>query len=310
MKRVLITGGAGYIGSRLARKLARRCEVTVLDNLRRGRAESLAQAWNDVRFVAGDVRDAGTLDRVTSGVEVIFHLAAESAVMTADADPEYCFETNVTGTFRVLQAARTNGVRRLVFSSSREVYGDPERVPVAESAALNPKNAYGCSKASAEMLCGAFASGGVEVAIVRLSNVYGPGDKGRVIPRFVENALLDAPFVLYGGEQVIDFVWVETVVRALERLGLGPYVAGPLNVASGQGTSITELCRRVREAAGSKSRVEMAARREVEVCRFVADVSAAKSAIGLEVPEDPLFGLEEVVESARGQLVLEGAYAV
>lgn len=302
---VLITGGAGYIGSRLAQRLAGCCEVTVLDNLRRGTRDALGAVRGGVRFVEGDIRDPETVERLTRGVEVIFHLAAESAVLAADAAPEYCFETNVTGTFRVLQAARANGVRRVVFSSSREVYGDPECIPVAETAPLGPKNAYGCSKAAAEMLCGAFGSGGIEVAIARFSNVYGPGDRGRVIPRFVENALSGLPFRLFGGGQVMDFVWIETAVAALVRLGFGPYLAGPFNIASGKGVSIDELSRRVKEAAGSSSRVEIDARREIEVLRFVADVGAAQAALGLPVPEDPLFGLEEVVVAARAQRELQ-----
>src|SRR5271165_1064094 len=104
--KILITGGAGYIGSRLAERLAPQATVTVLDNLRRG---TVVPKW--VRFFEGDVRDAQVLDELTGDVDVVFHLAAESAVMSAAADPEYCFSTNVTGTFRVLHAARINGVK-------------------------------------------------------------------------------------------------------------------------------------------------------------------------------------------------------
>ena len=235
---ILITGGAGYIGSRLARRVAGSAEVTVLDNLRRGKRNALGPAGEAIRFVPGDIRDEDTLLALTRGADVVFHLAAESAVMAADADPEYCFETNVTGTFRVLQAARKNRVGRVVFSSSREVYGDAESIPVAETAPLRPRNTYGASKAAAEMLCGAFAGEGLEIAIARFSNVYGPGDKGRVIPRFVENALAGLPFTLFGGSQVMDFVWIETAVDALVRLGTGPHIPGPLNVASGFGASV------------------------------------------------------------------------
>src|SRR5207248_9648701 len=128
------------------------------------------------------------------------------------------------------------------------------------------------------------------------SNVYGPGDKGRVIPRFVQNALRGVPLTLFGGGQVMDFVWIETVVDALVRSGFGPYVPGPLNVGSGKGTSIVELGERVIRTAGSDSPVEVVARREVEVVRFVADISAAKAALGLSAPPDPLLGLPEVIE--------------
>jgi UDP-glucose 4-epimerase len=298
--RVLITGGAGYIGSNLARRLARQgyVAVTVLDNLRRGSKENLASA-DIVRFVEGDVRDADILDELTMGVDIVFHLAAESAVMTAAADPEYCFEANVAGTFRVLQAARSNRVKRVVFTSSREVYGDPVNVPVLEIDPIRPRNVYGASKAAAEMWCRSFIGESPEIAILRLSNVYGPGDKGRVIPRFVKSAILDSPMTVFGGRQVLDFVWIETVVDALERVAFGPFVPEPLNIGSGTGIPIVELCERIIGAAGSRSTVEVAARREVEVTRFVADIGAAKRAIGLEAPPDPLFGLEEVIAAAR-----------
>jgi nucleoside-diphosphate-sugar epimerase len=303
--RVLITGGAGYIGSRLARRLAAKgtvdsaVTIVALDNLHRGKFEALSTLRNSVQFIEGDIREKAAMDAAAKDVDLIFHLAAESAVMAADADPEYCFETNVTGTFRVLQAAKANGVRRVIFSSSREVYGDPENLPVGETAPLRPKNAYGSSKAAAEMCCGAFVNEGLEVAIVRLSNVYGPGDRGRVIPRFVESAVTGAPLTLFGGRQVMDFVWIENVVDALVRSGFGPYVPGPLNVASGKGISIMDLGQRVIRTAGSASPVEIVPKREVEVECFVADVSAAKAALGLKTPDDPLFGLPEVIEAAR-----------
>jgi len=288
---ILITGGAGYIGSRLAARLEGEHNVTVLDNFHRGTAVT-----ESARLCEGDIRDESLLNELTRNIDVIFHLAAESAVMSANADPEYCFSTKVTGTFRVLQAAKANNVKRVVFSSSREVYGESPPLPVAESAPLAPRNIYGASKAAAEMCCGAFPG---EISIARFSNVYGPGDKGRVIPHFVKNAVLDLPLTLFGARQVIDFVWIDTAVEALLQLGLGPYIPGPLNIASGTGIAIFELASRVVSAAGSSSTIEIAPAREVEVMRFVADVTAARSALNLPVPEDPLFGLPEVIQAAR-----------
>ncbi|HWE52173.1 MAG TPA: NAD-dependent epimerase/dehydratase family protein [Bryobacteraceae bacterium] len=288
---IIITGGAGYIGSRIAARLASEHAVTALDNFHRGTVQTPG-----VRFFEGDVRDERILNEVTRDADVIFHLAAESAVMSANADPEYCFSTNVTGTFRVLRAAEANNVRRVVFTSSREVYGESPRLPVSESAPLAPRNIYGASKAAAEMCCGAFPG---EISIVRLSNVYGPGDKGRVIPLFVKNAVQDLPLTLFGARQVIDFLWIDTAVEALIGLGLGPFIPGPLNIASGKGTAISELASRVVSAAGSRSTIEIVPAREVEVMRFVADVGTACAVLNLRVPEDPLFGLPEVIQAAR-----------
>ena len=296
--KILLTGGAGYIGGRLGRAL--NCsgihEVAALDNLRRGRREAVADG---VRFIEGDVRDAKLLDEITRGVDLIYHLAAESAVMSAAADPEYCFETNVAGTFRVLRTAQANGVKRVVFSSSREVYGECAELPVAETATLLPRNVYGASKAAGEMCCGAFLNADLEISVVRLANVYGPGDQGRVIPKFVHAALRGDPLTLFGTAQVMDFVWIDAVVEALVRLGTGPYLAGPFNIGSGKGTTIVDLARRVVAAANSTSTVEVAARRDVEVMRFEADTRAAERELGLKIPDDPLFGLPAVIAAAR-----------
>ena len=288
---ILITGGAGYIGSRLAQRLIADHKVTVLDNLHRGTALTKGAC-----FKKGDIRDEQTLSESTKGQDVIFHLAAESAVMSANADPEYCFSTNVTGTFRVLRAAQVNNVKRVVFTSSREVYGEAPQLPVAESAPLQPRNIYGASKAAAEMCCGAFPG---EISIVRLSNVYGPGDKGRVIPLFVKNALLGIPLTLFGATQIIDFVWIGTVLDALARIGLEPFIPGPLNIASGKGVAIAELAERIVSAAASSSKIEIAPARDVEVMRFTADIAAARAALNLPDPEDSLFGLPEVIQAAK-----------
>lgn len=292
--KILITGGAGYIGTRLAQRLAAEHEVVVLDNLRRGTRE----AAKGLQLVEGDVRDAVLLRDLMRGAALVFHLAAESAVMSAAADPQYCFETNVAGTFQVLRAAQSAGVKRVVFSSSREVYGEPVSLPVPESAALAPCNIYGASKAAAEMFCRSFRNEGLEVPIVRLSNVYGPGDQGRVVPLFVKKAVRGLPLKLFGTRQVMDFVWIETVLDALVRLGCGSYVAGPLNVGSGTGTTILELARRVIDAAGSASAVEVLDRRDGEVMRFVADTATAVREVGLAIPDDPLFGLPAIISSA------------
>jgi nucleoside-diphosphate-sugar epimerase len=149
------------------------------------------------------------------------------------------------------------------------------------------------------MCCEQFATAGIEIAIVRLSNVYGPGDRGRVIPRFVESALSGLPMTLFGGDQVMDFVWIETVLDALVRLGFGPSLASPINVGSGRGVSIVELCERVIREAGSKSGVEIVPARGSEVVRYVADIRAAQETLGLESPSDPLFGLPDGIAAAR-----------
>src|SRR5688572_31537165 len=152
--RVIVTGGAGFIGSHLVDRLVRDRvgEIVVIDNLARGRWEHLAAHADDpaVRRVEGDVRDAGLLMAEFEGASVVYHLAAQSNVMGAVTDVGYSFTTNVAGTFHVLEAARARGVGRVVFTSSREVYGDAEALPVDEGHRLDAKNAYGASKAAGE----------------------------------------------------------------------------------------------------------------------------------------------------------------
>ena len=221
------------------------------------------------------MRDFATVREATRGIDLVYHLAAQSNVLGAVSDMEYSFTTNVTGTFNVLRAASQAGVKRFVFTSSREVYGDPASIPVPETAPIAPKNAYGASKAAAEMYCQIFASHGITTHILRLANVYGPRDFGRVIPIFVDNATSGRPLILFGGNQILDFVWIRTVVDILMAVGLGNSPSGPLNVGSGRGTRIDELARRVLACTASASTVEFATTREIEVTRFVADVSRA-----------------------------------
>jgi UDP-glucose 4-epimerase len=295
--RILITGGAGFIGSHLAETLARepQHELLVLDNLRRGRRQNLATCEARLRFLEGDIRDNDCLREAMQGVSVVFHLAAQANVLGAEADPSYSFSTNVEGSVNVLTAARKVGVRRVVFASSREVYGEAASLPVPESAPLLPKNAYGASKAAAEHYCRVFANEGLEVSVLRFANVYGPRDRDRVIPIFLDQALRDEPLALYGGEQLLDFVWIGTVVDALSRAAFGPSLAGPLNVGSGTGTSLKDLARRVVELTGSRSKIEFAPVRSVETVRFVADVTLARRKLQLAVSADPLFALSRLL---------------
>jgi UDP-glucose 4-epimerase len=297
--RALVTGGAGFIGSHLVKRLLRAgTSVTVLDNLRRGSKEALAGHPGDLTFIEGDIRDRGAVRDATQGADVVFHLAAQSSVMTADADTNYTLSTNVEGTRNVLEAAQAEQVRRFVFTSSREVYGDPTDLPVSETASLNPKNTYGVSKTKGEKLCREFEEGlgrGLEISILRLANVYGPGDRDRVLPIFLENAIHGRPLKLYGGQQMIDFVWIDVVVDALIRMANGPAIEGPINIGSGKGTTVAELARRVVAATGSTSTIEIAPAREIEVSRFIADIDKARQVLGTEPPADPLFRLAALV---------------
>lgn len=323
---IVVTGGAGFIGRHLVTRL---CEsrvafgvadeaIVVLDNLRRGSHEALDSLIRagQVRFVEGDIRDAAALAEVMRGATHVFHLAAQSNVMGAEDDPDYAFTTNVDGTYRVVQAAAHAGVRRFVFTSSREVYGQPVSLPVAEEAQLAPKNGYGASKAAGEMLCrmGA-ARAGLEMVTLRLANVYGPGDTGRVIPLWLDRAERGEDLLIYGGNQVLDFIWIGDTVDALLRAALAPRnlfaAAGilpdenieqgffvTLNVGTGRGTSIRTLAERIRAVTGHDVGIRVLPPRNAEVMRFVADIWLMRRTLGLR-PELPLAGLPQMVDESR-----------
>lgn len=266
-----------------------------MDNLHRGYSRNTLP--ESVPFHKIDIRDAAALENVMRGQNVVFHLAAQSNVMGAVTDADYTFTTNVVGTYNVLQAAARAGVKRVVFTSSREAYGDPKALPVPESAPMQPKNAYGASKVAGEVYCRLAAHQGLETVVLRLANVYGPGDRDRVLPLFATAAAANAPLTVYGAQKILDFVWIDTVVDALLKVGFGRYVRGPVNVGSGKGTTIAELAQRVVSLTKSSSEVRIVEERAQEVGRYVADITRGKKLLGLSEPADPLWALPRLLDS-------------
>jgi UDP-glucose 4-epimerase len=306
--RVLVTGGTGFIGAHLVAALTEAGdEVVVLDNLRRGVADKLApfEQAGMVRLITGDIREREVVRSAMSGVVRVYHAAAQSNVLGAVTDIDYSFTTNVVGTYNVLAAARDEGVERVVFTSSREVYGEVDEIPVAEDHPLNPKNAYGASKLAGEAYCRVFQSTyGLDVSVLRLANVYGPGDSDRVIPIWLDRAARGEDLELYGGQQVLDFVPVALVVAALRRAAEMPLQGQPINIGSGKGTTLLDLAARVRslpgrggEPVGAQVGERILPARQVEVTRFVAEVTRMRELLGLEPPQDPLAELPGLWES-------------
>ena len=299
--RLTVTGGAGFIGHHAVRELvARGHDVTVLDDLSRGSFER--PGLLGARLLDGDIRSLHDCARSLDGADAVIHLAAISNVMGSQGAPEICFDVNVTGSWNVLRATAEAGVGHLIFSSSREIYGDALSLPVAEDAPPAPKNAYGHSKLAGEAVLGMLASP-TAVSVLRLSNVVGAGDSGRVAPLWLDAARAGEPLVIFGGRQLIDFVPVETVVACLVRLVEGGPLpaehAGPINVGGGQPISLPDLAERVLDAVAAEANGAALRRSEVrvepprgpEVERFLADTTRMRTLLGVNPPRDTLAAL-------------------
>jgi len=299
-----VTGGAGFIASHLVDRLVLddTQEIVIYDNLYRGRRENINHHRGNSRvvFMEADIRDYTRLMEAARGSDIIYHLAAQSNVMGAVNDPEYSFTTNVIGSYNVLKVASQTGVRKVIFSSSREVYGEPRSLPVDEEHPIGSKNPYGASKVAGEMYCRVFNNlFGVEVAILRLTNVYGPRDYDRIITIWLDCALKGKDLVVYGGKQVIDFVWIDQVVEAMLRatqIDLGDQV---VNIGSGKGVHILDLANRILNLFQTKSKIDLQPARAPEVVKFIANVKLMQHVLGLEPPEDALFGLPRLLQNVN-----------
>jgi UDP-glucose 4-epimerase len=279
MGSILVTGGAGFIGSHLVERLVKEgYRVYLLDNLLRGNMNNLSRVLKDVEFVEGDIRNYELMDGIVRKVDVVIHLAALSRVMPSIENPELCFENNVKGTEIVARLCSKYN-RKLIFSSSREVYGTAKYLPVDESHPLNPENPYGASKVAAESIIRAYSKCyGLNYTILRLTNVYGPRDFGRVIPIFIKDAQEGKDLIVYGADKVLDFIYVDDVVNAFIN-SIEIDEDHVLNIGSGIGTSILELAKLVKKITGGNGIILVKEKRKGEVDKFIANIEKAKGVL-------------------------------
>ncbi len=278
--RVLVTGGAGFIGSHLVRALiSKGFKVRVVDDLSRGSLRSLDPFLDSIEFVRGDVRDGYLVSGLVRGVDVVVHLAALVDALESMGNPGLYNEVNVGGTLNVCMASRN--VKVLVYASSAAVYGEPLELPVREDHPLNPVNPYGASKVAGEAYVKAYSNVyGYKPVILRIFNVYGPGQTksyAGVIEEFKRRIRRGQPLAIYGdGLQTRDFIHVFDVVEAIVKAIEVEEARGVYNIGSGRAITIRELAELMASIAGRRDlEIHYAEPRSGDIRRSQADISKA-----------------------------------
>jgi UDP-N-acetylglucosamine/UDP-N-acetyl-alpha-D-glucosaminouronate 4-epimerase len=302
---VLVTGGAGFIGSNLVRALLEAGEtVRVLDNFSTGNRENLEGLEVDV--VEGELRSYERVHAATRGAEVVFHLGALGSVPRSVQDPLTSSAVNVEGTLNVLLAARDEGVRRVVFSSSTSVYGSSRELPTKESTPPDPLSPYGVAKLAAERYCVSFSRvyHSFETVVLRYFNVFGPRQSpfsqyAGVVPVFVTAIGRGDPVTIYGdGEQSRDFTYVSNVVDATVRAATADGANGRIfNVAAGAPATVNRLADTIGAILGKPVERRFEPPRAGDIRDSWADIGAARETLGYEPSVDLATGLELTVEA-------------
>jgi UDP-glucose 4-epimerase len=311
MGKILVTGGAGFIGSNISERLHDDYDVTIFDNFSTGNRGNLAGL--NIQLVEGDILVEESLQKACHGVDVIFHLAAQISVPLSMEDPIGTVQANTIGTLNVLTAAVKQGVEHIVLSSSAAIYGDNPSMPKKESMVPEPKSPYAVTKLDGEYYFKMFREEyGIDAVCLRYFNVFGPRQDpssayAAVIPAFIHRATNSRDLTIYGdGEQTRDFVYVEDVVAAnLLAAGMEapPKSTGKssthhehvYNVACGRSVSVNELARMIIEISGSRSKVVHEAERPGDVKHSLADISKIKTELGFKPKTDLSGGLERTV---------------
>ncbi len=313
MKVCLVTGGAGFIGSHIARTLLQQgVAVRVLDNFSSGRRENLVCAGEKdnpakLEVLEGDLRDAAKVSEAVRGIDVVFHEAAFVSVPESMEWPDECLDVNVNGSLVLLEAARKAGVRRVVIASSAAVYGDAKDLPLREETPLRPLSPYAVSKQVDELYGGLYSrSFGLEVAVLRYFNVYGPRQNpnsayAAVVPIFIRRLLDGAAVTIFGdGRQTRDLIYVGDVVRANLLAAQHPAAAGEVfNICTGNATSILELAKVLSGLFPGAPRPEFGAVRPGDIHASVGRPTRAESVLGFRAETVLADGLKATVEWMR-----------
>jgi UDP-glucose 4-epimerase len=316
MMKILVTGGAGFIGSNLVPHLvALGHHVVVLDNLSVGQRPP--QFRSVVKFCLGDFLDEQVLKQCLANVDTVVHLAAMSGVMDSIADPVRCFANNAEGTFRLIEAACRAGITHFVNASTGGAILGEATPPISEAMAPAPLSPYGASKLATEGLCSAYsASYGLPCVSLRFSNIYGPNSahKKSVVAAFIKQVLKDEPLFVYGdGTQQRDYLFVGDLVRGIAA-AIGQRVSGTFQLGSGRPTSLLELIQAIEVSAGRKLAIECRPSRKGEVHSTWCDITKASEAFDYRAPTTLAAGVRATwdwfvgnQEAWRGQEILTAA---
>ncbi|MEN3056806.1 MAG: SDR family oxidoreductase [Candidatus Methanosuratincola petrocarbonis] len=296
-RKVVVTGGAGFIGSNLVWKLCTENDVTVVDDLSTGSLQNIRELIDGkkVNFIKQSITEVYRLKKVFDGADYVLHQAALPSVSRSIRDPLAVDEVNTKGTLSVLVAARDSGVKKVVFASSSSVYGNTPTLPKHEDMKTQPMSPYALTKLAGEHYCRIFTEAyGLKTVSLRYFNVYGPrqnpySEYAAVIPRFIMCALNGEPMPIHGdGRQTRDFTFVEDVVRA-NILAAESSATGAYNIGGGRRISIMDLALKIAEAAGAKTKIVHMPPRPGDVRDSLADIARAKEHLAYS----PSYTLED-----------------
>lgn len=310
MAKILVTGGAGFIGSNTVVQLIREgYRVRVLDNFSTGKKQNLEKFLNEIELIEADLRDLGVVKKAMKGVDYCLHQAALSSVERSVRKPLETTEVNIRGTLNLLMAAKEEKIKKVVFSSSSSIYGGgKDKKPVSEKDPFNPISHYAVTKLVGEHYCRLFFRlYGMEVITLRYFNVFGPyqdpeSEYAAVIPRFIYACLKGKEPVIYGdGEQSRDFTYVDNVVEAnLLAINSKRHLEGEcFNIATSRNISVNRLWDLISKLTGVVIKARHAPARQGEVRHSLADISRARKILGYRVKVDFEEGLKRTIEYFR-----------
>jgi UDP-glucose 4-epimerase len=303
--RILITGGAGFVGSHLSERFVEEGhKVVCLDNLMNGNVANIRHlfSYRNFKFINDDIRNSDRMTSLMIDVDAVVHLAAQIHVDRSIVEPKMTYDINVTGTQNILEAARMHDVEKIIYASSSEVYGTAQYAPIDEKHPLNAPHPYGASKIAADRMCHAYnETYGMNVVIVRPFNLYGPRQKdsgyGGVISIFIKRVLNNLPPVIFGdGLQTRDYTYISDMIEGYVKiLNSRKKMNAPINFGTGKEIRIVDLAKKIIKITGTDLKPVHVHERPGEVRRLIADVTKARN-LGWTSKVDIDKGLSKLVD--------------